>query len=51
MAQARQEGRPLAVFPELARSNGEAVLTFVDGVFTDLDASTTPVRAHIFGFW
>lgn len=48
--QARDEQRPLAIFPELARSNADAVLTFVDGVFAGLEESTSAVRTHVLGF-
>lgn len=48
--QAQDEQRPLAIFPELARSNADAVLTFVDGVFAGLEESTSAVRTHVLGF-
>lgn len=54
LAQARAEGRPVALFPEVARSNGEGVLAFPRGLFESLAGQQgqgeQPVRAHVFAF-
>jgi 1-acyl-sn-glycerol-3-phosphate acyltransferase len=56
LAQARAEGRPAALFPEVARSNGEGVLAFPKGLLESLQQQqqqqpgAPALRAHVFAF-